>query len=338
MASARRLARGAGLALAAIVCLLAGVAAFALHRHVRAVHAIDAEWEAREVRPLGDIGTTRTLRILPLVDWHAARDDLATDAGVSYLVEVDDATILFDTGNNSRNASPAPLEHNMRALGVSLDAVDVVVISHAHFDHIGGTRWADGGTTGTTFGIGNAQPDLGGTRVLTPIPMTYPGSVPQTTAQPIRVSAGVATTGTIPRRLFGHRINEQALAVHVEGRGLVLIVGCGHQTLPRLLEQAEEVFAAPIWGVVGGLHYPVPHGRMWIAGLDVQRRLASGRGPHDPLDMEDVVRELDLLEERGVGLVAIGGHDSSDEVIAYARERFGDAYRSVRVGEPIVVP
>jgi metal-dependent hydrolase (beta-lactamase superfamily II) len=327
-----------GIALVAILVLLVGAAAFALFRHERAIEAVDAEWEARKVSPLGDIGTTRTLTLLPLVDWHAARDDLQTDVGVSYLVKTDHATILFDTGNNSKNADPSPLEHNMEALGVSLDAIDSVVISHAHFDHTGGTRWTDGDLAGTTFGIGNAQPPLGDKLILTAIDMTYPGSVPQTATQPTRVADGVATTGTIPRRLFGHRIDEQALAVNVEGRGIVLVVGCGHQTLTRLIEHTEAVFDAPLWGVVGGLHYPVPEGRITIAGLNLQRLLASGNGPHDPLDTQDVDRELALLRERDVGLVAISGHDSSDEVIENARRQFGKAHRYVRVGHRIVLP
>lgn len=287
---------------------------------------------------LGDIGTTKRLEILPLVDWHAARDDLATEMGVSYLVRTDDLTILFDMGNNANDSEPAPLTANMRALGISLADIDVVVPSHAHFDHVGGRRWTDGGISGTTFGIGNEQPSLVGKRVLTPIPMTYPGIEPETASDPVRIGAGVATTGTIPRKLFGGWIDEQALAIHVEGLGIVLVVGCGHQTLTRLIERTEAVFDAPIYGVVGGLHYPVPRGRLTLAGfIDGQRRLASGDGPLDPIDEDDIDRELSLLEQRNVGLVSIGGHDSSDEVIADARARFGAAYRDLRVGEAIIV-
>jgi len=173
---------------------------------------------------------------------------------------------------------------------------------------------------------------------VTPIAMTYPGITPETATDPTRIAAGVATTGTIPRKLFGGWIDEQALAINVEGLGIVLVVGCGHQTLPRLIERTEAVFDAPIYGIVGGLHYPVPHGRLTVAGfIDAQRRLGSGDGPLDPIDARDIDRELRLLEDRNVGLVSIGGHDSSDEVIADARARFGAAYHDLRVGEPIVV-
>lgn len=333
----KKAGRIAVLALAGLVTLVVVGATLRIARHRRGVRQADAEWLAAKPTPLGDIGSTSTLTVLPLVDWHAARDDLATDMGVSYLVKTDSATILFDTGNNSSGADPSPLESNMKALGVALDDIDTVVISHVHFDHVGGKQWTDGKVSGTTFGIGNQQPDLSDKKIFTPIEMTYPGSEPETATEPVRIADGVATTGTIPRQLFIGRIDEQALAINVEGKGLVLVVGCGHQTVTRLIERTEAIFDTPIYGVVGGLHYPVPEGRITMAGINIQRRLASGRGPLAPLTAEDVDRELKLLEDRHIGLIAVGGHDSSDQVIESVADRFGEAHRYLRVGAPITV-
>jgi hypothetical protein len=53
--------------------------------------------------------------------------------------------------------------------------------------------------------------------------------------------------------------------------------------------------------------------------------------------MEDVEDQMDQLRQRNLGLVGVGGHDSSDEVIAMFHDTFGDAYRHIRVGERIVV-
>ena len=60
-----------------------------------------------------------------------------------------------------------------------------------------------------------------------------------------------ATTGTIPQRLFIGAVDEQALAVNVRVKGLVLIAGCSHQTVARLLERTENVFDERIYGIVG---------------------------------------------------------------------------------------
>ena len=53
--------------------------------------------------------------------------------------------------------------------------------------------------------------------------------------------------------------------------------------------------------------------------------------------MIEVEEQLEMLRARSLGVVGVGGHDSSDEVIALFAETFGDAYRYVRVGEPIVI-
>ena len=71
----------------------------------------------------------------------------------------------------------------------------------------------------------------------------------------------MATTGVIsypevwPLSLRDPKGYEQALVVHVAGQGLVLITGCGHPTLERLVIRAESLYDLPVVGVVGGLHY-----------------------------------------------------------------------------------
>jgi metal-dependent hydrolase (beta-lactamase superfamily II) len=167
--------------------------------------------------------------------------------------------------------------------------------------------------------------------------MMYPGLSPVHAAEPMRIGKGVASTGTIPRQLVFGWIDEQALVVHVAERGAVLIVGCGHQTIPKLLERYDQVFSERLYGIVGGLHLPVPDGRLKMLGLNAQRILASGTGMFSPLTMDEVRDQMNELRERNLGLVGVGGHDSSDEVIAMFDDTFGDAYRHVRVGERIVV-
>ena len=289
----------------------------------------------RESAParLADLGSTRSLSILPLVDWHTSRPDLRGEAGVSYLIRTDSNTILFDVGFNRQNADPSPLQHNMDTLGIGAGDFDTVVISHNHPDHVGGMGWARRGS----FSLGPEQIDLTGKRAFTPVPMSYPGITPVNSPNPTALGEGVATTGTIPRQLFIGRVEEQALAVNVRDKGVVLIVGCGHQTLPRILERASAIFSEPIYGLIGGLHYPVPEGRGRLLGLDVQRLLASGEGPFDPLTEAQVRAEIEQLKQHSPGLVGLSGHDSSDPVIEWFREAFGPAHRDVRVGEWIEI-
>ncbi len=293
----------------------------------------DRIWREHRPAPVAGLGATAFLSILPLIDAAAVGDELRTEAGVSYLVETEGSSILFDVGYNRRREHPSPLLRNMASLGLTCDDFDTIVISHNHLDHVGGIRWSRRGT----FSLDAVQRPLAGKRVITPVPMTYPGLEPVFAPDPMVLAPGVATTGTIPRQLFLGWVEEQALVVHVAGHGLVVVVGCGHQTLPRLLARVGEVFQPALWGIVGGLHYPVPHGRERLLGIDVQRLVASGSGPLHPLTEAEVREHLDVLAALEPGLVALSPHDSSDEAISWFRERFGGASRDLRVGDRIDV-
>src|SRR4051794_29331434 len=61
------------------------------------------------------------------------RKGTVLDWGFSVLIHYNGRTILFDTGN-----SAAGFEHNVRALGVDLEQVDMAVLSHRHSDHTSG--------------------------------------------------------------------------------------------------------------------------------------------------------------------------------------------------------
>ena len=325
----RTLSRAAGLVVVTLAVLVTAVEL----RNRSGVKRADAELAARRPSRLGDFGATETLRILPLIDWHASRPELQTEMGVSYLIETDEHRVLFDVGQNTRQESPSPLEQNMKALGVTLETIDRLFISHNHFDHVGGRQNQED----QTFSVGVEPVPLPDVQAFVPIPMTYPGLSPAHVPEPTKVGTGLASTGTIPRQLVFGWIDEQALVVQVAGRGGIIIVGCGHQTISKLLQRYDEVFSEPLYGIVGGFHYPVPEGRLNVMGINAQRRFASGDGMLAPIAMVDVKAELGELHARNLGLIGVGGHDSSDEVIAMFAEAFGDAYRHIRVGEPIVI-
>ena len=289
----------------------------------------DSLWKYDQARlePMADIGSTKKFELLPLIDRVTNDDRLIGENGVSYLIRTDDATILFDVGLNRENADPSPLLKNMKTLGVRLDEIDIIVISHPHGDHTGGA-WGENGT----FSLTSRQIDLKGKRVYTPVPMEYPGLKVTYSPQPVVIAKGVATLGVIACPFFFGETVEQSLAVKVEGKGVIIISGCGHETVEKLIQRCERLFPGPLYGLIGGLHLPMPDGK------DINpfiKYFVTGRLPWRFLTPEDILQTIGMLKRKEVRLVGISGHDSSESAIAIFRKAFGSSYIDIAVGKTV---
>jgi 7,8-dihydropterin-6-yl-methyl-4-(beta-D-ribofuranosyl)aminobenzene 5'-phosphate synthase len=262
-----------------------------------------------------EIGSTKTLTITPLFENAVSNPDLHVEHGVSYLVQTDDQTVLLDLGNNMQNLFPAPLDENMRKLGISAQDLDTLVVSHNHPDHVGGINtWQKG-----TFAAPGGRTDLSGVGIFLPVNLTYPGVLPTVAEDPVQIGEGIASTGRQPflnpfPLWIGQPVEqEQSLVVNVDGHGLVIITGCGHPGIEKIIARSESLFGLPVVGVVGGLHY---------VGLSE----------------EQVIPHLDFIREREPGLVAISPHDSDKDTIELFRSAFPNAYQDIEVGNVISFP
>ena len=141
-------------------------------------------------------------------------------------------TVLFDTGNDAPT-----LLHNMRKLGVDPQGVDGIVISHAHMDHAGGLPGIlRTNETAQVFVPPSLQhSNLG----IAPDRITVVG-------RPVEISAEVISTG-----VMGSAIKEQSLVASGQ-QDQVLVTGCAHPGLERILEAAASF--SDVTGVVGGFH------------------------------------------------------------------------------------
>ena len=73
------------------------------------------------------------MKIITLVDNRTHSENLETEHGLSLYIETDEnQKILYDTGQSDM------FMQNAVKLGVDLSEIDMVVISHGHYDHIGG--------------------------------------------------------------------------------------------------------------------------------------------------------------------------------------------------------
>ena len=310
------------------LCVIASLFIFDA-RHQSSASALSQYWTSQRFTPISIGESTHSLSVTPVVNFYG-EPGFATEAGVSYLVQTDKHTVLFDLGHNRQQAQESPLEQNLQRLDVNTDELDTVFISHFHRDHIGGRTWEEK----SSIGFGFNQPALVNTSIFAPIPLSYPGKDVTTIDKPTILMDSLASTGPIPRQLVLGRVDEQALVIHLENKGLVVVVGCGHQTLTALITHIETHFEAPLYALIGDVHFPLETGRLHIAGIDIQRRLASGSGLFSPISKQDVLNDIALMSQK-FDIVALGAHDTSDQALVLVEEHFTGEFIPVRAGKPI---
>jgi len=294
-----------------LLILLAFAALIGL-RWSQASREVAYEWDNFDAYPPA-LATTSRLEIIPLYEADSISPDFISGHGVSYLIRTDSATILLDVGDNPDGLAVAPFAQNMQNLGIDWGEVDRVVISHPHPDHVGGLpAWRE-----RAISFGELPGGLGKRLVFVPHVSTYKGAVHATV--PTLPAPDIATTGVIsyleswPMTMFAAKGGEQALVVHVAGQGLVLITGCGHPSLERLVTRAESLYSAPVVGVVGGLHY-----------LNATA--------------DEIQPQIVFLQSRQPKLVALSPHDSGSDALSAFKNAFPSAYSTLKIGESILFP
>lgn len=166
---------------------------------------------------------------------HDAR--LTTAWGFACVVTLDGRKILFDTGGDEKI-----LLSNLRQLGIDAKAIDMVFLSHLHGDHVGGLR-----------GFLRENPDV---TVCAPASFGASfaeqvrglGAALRQVSGPEQIMPDVYTTGEL-----GPDVREQSLILSTEA-GLVVVTGCAHPGVIRLLEQAKRAAPGEIALAIGGFH------------------------------------------------------------------------------------
>jgi 7,8-dihydropterin-6-yl-methyl-4-(beta-D-ribofuranosyl)aminobenzene 5'-phosphate synthase len=149
---------------------------------------------------------------------------------------------------------------------------------------------------------------------------------------PIKISEGIYTTGIIKAPLFFYSTQEQGLVFNVKGKGIIIVTGCGHQTIEKLLQRCDRISEIPLYGILGGLHFPIYGDSERYMGYVI-----TGFLPWEKFTLSDVNKKIELIKKLNLKLIGISTHDSSSETIEAFKKVYSKEYNDLRAGEWIVV-
>ena len=178
--------------------------------------------------------------------------------------------------------------------------VETVLISHEHKDHTHGLE-----------ALLDENPDI---EVWLPdfFSQAYKDSICAKGAELVSVNKfqniceGAYTTGNI-----AGWIEEQSLVLHTPN-GLVLITGCAHPRLVKVIDHVLALFDSQIYLVMGGFH---------LAGFEKE-------------EIQTIIMRC-----RQAGVQRVGpAHCSGEQAHTLFRNAYGSDYLNIGVGQEIIIP
>ena len=209
--------------------------------------------------------------------------NLIAEWGLSFLLKTEKITILFDTG---RNISVC---FNAQLLGIDLNEIDKIVLSHSHSDHTGGLRQilkrmnkkndieiiAHPNIWSKRYNRYNNKKDEYMGMPFQREELEKLGAYFNLTKKSIEITEGMITSGEIPlvtdfekisskntQRLIKENdkyyeddiLDDQAIFFKSE-KGLIVITGCAHRGIINTIYHAQQLTGMKdIYAVIGGSH------------------------------------------------------------------------------------
>ncbi len=264
-------------------------------------------------------------QITVLYDAFGKTSTMIKDWGFAAYIEYGGKRILFDTGNNAEIFA-----HNVKAKGIDLTKLDFAVVSHRHGDHTSGLNYLMTVNPSVkiyvpkeNFGVFGAA--LPGTfykrdESLPPEMRYFDGKPPET----LRFGSPwpqanftwiTETTEVAPgfhlillKGSWGVDLDVMEISLAIDTPdGIVLVVGCSHPTIEKVVEAAKALIDKPIHLVFGGTH-------LLPAKPDEISRIATAL--HDQWQVEWIAPV----------------HCTGEQAFAILKQTFGDRYLYAGLG------
>jgi 7,8-dihydropterin-6-yl-methyl-4-(beta-D-ribofuranosyl)aminobenzene 5'-phosphate synthase len=265
-----------------------------------------------------------TGRITILYDAFGTDAAMKKDWGFSALVEISGKRILFDTGNDADI-----FEGNIKAKNIDLTSIDFVVLSHRHSDHMAGLNHVlrvnptvkiyaprEGfGIYGSSLPASFYRKD----ESLPPEMRYYDGKPPEVmkfgTAwqganielidKTTEIAPGITLLALVSDVPGTRELKELSLAVNTSD-GVVLVVGCSHPGIEKIVEAATAI-NSKIRLIAGGFHL--------VAATD-----------------EVIAKAVTTLKDTFKVESIAPGHCTGEPTFAALKRAYGDRYLYAGVG------
>jgi len=229
-------------------------------------------------------------------EWARTHVELPfAEHGFSMLIRIwqgeESHCILFDTGNSSEG-----IVENAERMGVDLNEVEYIVLSHGHYDHSGGLLSALKAINKVNLPV-IVHDDMFKTRGTANIDGTvrtypeFPNREQLSSAHLINIRQPyliaddmILVTGEIPREMsfengyLQHKEfaggswkpdpwiwDDRAIVINAKGKGLVVLSGCAHAGIINTIRYAQKITGvADVYAVMGGFH---------LAGKEKENRI-----------------------------------------------------------------
>lgn len=240
----------------------------------------------------GSVMAQDSLILTVVYDNNLHTPGLTPEWGFACLIAGFEKTILFDTGGDGE-----VLLDNMERLNINPAEIDIVFISHDHWDHTGGLKAILQENRAVEFQILSSFSDE-----LKDLIRTYGAELVENDSLKMLFPC-VYTTGSL-----GNKIQEQSLVLE-DDNGLIVVTGCAHPGVVDILQHVKENFDQNIQMVFGGFH---------LGGVD------------------DRVLESIISEFPRIGVMKAGPcHCSGDRCRELFEKEYGEDFLKLGVGAHI---